>query len=93
MRVRLLLAAAVTMTLAACGESATEPQRMSPTGPSRDLTCRSGYHIATRADGAEYCEADDAEGMRRPDADDAPRRRERCTAAARRRAGALTSAE
>ena len=60
MRVRLLLAASAALTLAACSESPTAPRRMSPTDkPSADaITCRSGYHIATRADGSEYCEDD-----------------------------------
>jgi hypothetical protein len=62
MRIRLLLAAAATLTLAACSESATGPQRLAPTGASKDITCRSGYHIATREDGTEYCAAD-AEAM------------------------------
>ena len=63
MRIRPLLAAAAaaTLTLAACGESSTTPQRLSPTEASRDeeLTCRSGYHIATREDGTQYCAPDD----------------------------------
>jgi ABC-type uncharacterized transport system auxiliary subunit len=60
MRIRLLLAAAATLTLAACGESSTAPTRFSPSeDASRDeLTCRSGYHIATRDDGTQYCESD-----------------------------------
>jgi hypothetical protein len=60
MRIRLLLAtAAAAITLAACGESSTAPQKLSPADrPSADITCRSGYHIATRADGSEYCEGD-----------------------------------
>jgi hypothetical protein len=62
MRIRLLLAAAATVTLAACSESPTAPQKMSPGGRLSDgivgITCRSGYHIATRADGSEYCEPD-----------------------------------
>ena len=58
MRLRLLLAAA-TLALAACGESATDPTQLSPTGASKDeITCRSGYHIATRDDGSQYCAAD-----------------------------------
>jgi hypothetical protein len=63
MRIRLLLAAAATLTLAACGESSTAPTRLSPTaGASRDeITCRSGYHIATREDGTQYC-APDSDG-------------------------------
>jgi hypothetical protein len=62
MRIRLLLAAAATLTLAACGDSSTAPQRLSPSGDaSRDeITCRSGYHIATRDDGTQYCESDEA---------------------------------
>ena len=58
MRIRLLLAAAATLTLAACGESSTAPTRLSPTGDAArdDVACRSGYHIATRDDGTQYCE-------------------------------------
>ena len=60
MRIRLLLAATAAITLAACSESSTAPHQLSPNQSSRDIgiTCRSGYHIATRADGTEYCEAD-----------------------------------
>jgi hypothetical protein len=60
MRIRLLLAATAALTLAACGESPTAPHRISPAAKSAadDITCRSGYHIATRADGTEYCEED-----------------------------------
>jgi hypothetical protein len=56
----LLAAAAAALTLAACAESPTAPSRMSPTGASKDgaTTCRSGYHIATREDGSEYCAED-----------------------------------
>ena len=58
MRIRLLLAAAAALTLAACSESPTSP-RMTPTGASKDeITCRSGYHIATRDDGTQVCEPD-----------------------------------
>lgn len=62
MRIRLLLAtaagAAAALTLAACADSSTAP-RLTPTGASKDdITCRSGYHIATRDDGTQYCEAD-----------------------------------
>lgn len=58
MRIRLLLAAAAALTLAACADSSTAP-RLTPTGASRDdITCRSGYHIATRDDGTQYCEQD-----------------------------------
>jgi hypothetical protein len=59
MRIRLLLAATAAVTLAACSEASTAPHRMTPPeSPRSDLTCRSGYHIATRADGTEYCEQD-----------------------------------
>lgn len=60
MRVRLLLAITATVALAACGESSsTAPQSPRPGARSADeITCRSGYHIATRADGSQYCEAD-----------------------------------
>lgn len=60
MRIRLLLAATAAVTLAACGESSTAPHQLSPDRASKDMsiTCRSGYHIATRADGSEYCESD-----------------------------------
>lgn len=60
MRIRLLLAAAAAVTLAACSESSTAPHQLSPNGAAKDatITCRSGYHIATRDDGTEYCEAD-----------------------------------
>jgi hypothetical protein len=64
MRIRLLLAATAAITLAACSESPTAPSQRSPnTRPSADMiACRSGYHIATRADGTEYCESDGAFG-------------------------------
>jgi hypothetical protein len=58
MRIRLILAAAATLALVACGDSATAPRQLSPTGASMDITCRSGYHIATRDDGGEYCAPD-----------------------------------
>jgi hypothetical protein len=64
MRIRLLLAAAAALTLAACSDSSTT-SRLSPTGPTRDITCRSGYHIATREDGSEGCEPD-VDGFFRP---------------------------
>ena len=61
MRMRLLLALSGVLMLAACGESATSPTRLKPTGPAKDeITCRSGYHIATRSDGSEVCEPDAA---------------------------------
>ncbi|CAN5905438.1 hypothetical protein BH11GEM1_BH11GEM1_33850 [soil metagenome] len=60
MRFRLIFAAA-TLALAACGESAsTAPRSPTPGARASDvLECRSGYHIATRSDGTEYCVADD----------------------------------
>lgn len=60
MRIRLLLAATAAITLAACSESSTAPHQLSPDRAAKDvgITCRSGYHIATRADGTEYCEPD-----------------------------------
>jgi hypothetical protein len=58
MRTRLLLLAAAALTLAACSDSTTTP-RLSPAKVSKDeITCRSGYHIATRDDGSQSCEAD-----------------------------------
>lgn len=60
MKIRVLLAATATIALAACADSPTATQ--SPLSPgarsSDDITCRSGYHVATRADGSQYCEAD-----------------------------------
>lgn len=64
MRIRLLLAASAALTLAACSESSTAPRTLSPSDrPSADITCRSGYHIATRIDGTEYCELDGGQGL------------------------------
>ena len=58
MRIRILLAVGVTLTFVACADSSTAP-RLSPGKVSRDeITCRSGYHIATRDDGSQSCEAD-----------------------------------
>lgn len=64
MRIRLLLAATAAVTLAACGESSTAPHQLSPDRAAKDIgiTCRSGYHIATRDDGSQYCEADSDSG-------------------------------
>ena len=59
MRIRVLLAITATLTLAACGETSTAPHVMRPGARTSDeITCRSGYHIATRADGSQYCEED-----------------------------------
>jgi hypothetical protein len=58
MRIRLLVAAAAALTLAGCSESSTAP-RLTPSSSAKDdITCRSGYHIATRADGTQVCEPD-----------------------------------
>ena len=60
MRIRILLAVAAVVTLGACSESSTAPQQMRPNQRSADdeITCRSGYHVATRLDGTQYCEED-----------------------------------
>lgn len=59
MRVRLLLAATTAVTLAACSNTVTAPQKLSPPDtPKANVTCRTGYHIATRSDGSQYCESD-----------------------------------
>ncbi|HET9684303.1 MAG TPA: hypothetical protein VFP15_09390 [Gemmatimonadaceae bacterium] len=59
MRIRLLLAATAAVTLAACSNTVTAPQKLSPPDtPKADITCRTGYHIATRSDGSQYCESD-----------------------------------
>lgn len=57
MRSRLLLAAAALLTLAACSESPTAPRSLKPGTRSLDqVECNSGYHVATRSDGTQYCE-------------------------------------
>ncbi len=61
MRVRILLAAAATLALAACNsDTSTAPQQLKPDAGSHDdiITCRSGYHVATRADGTQECQPD-----------------------------------
>lgn len=60
MRIRILLAAAATLALAACADSVTPSSPLTPGTRSSDgdITCRSGYHVATRSDGSQYCEAD-----------------------------------
>ena len=59
MRMRMLLALGVTLALSACGGSSTAPQTLQPGARSSDeITCRSGYHLATRADGTQSCEPD-----------------------------------
>ena len=63
MRIRLLLAVSATLALAACSDSSTGPQQMRPGTATRDdITCRSGYHVATREDGSQYCAPDDPGG-------------------------------
>jgi hypothetical protein len=61
MKIRVFLAAAATLLLAACaGDSSTAPRQLAPNAASRDdLTCRSGYHVATRSDGTQECVPDD----------------------------------
>jgi hypothetical protein len=69
MRTRLLLAVAAvaaTLTLAACSGSPTAPREIRPGGRTDYLTCRSGYFIATRADGSEYCAPEPQAAMRAP---------------------------
>lgn len=59
MRIRLLLAVFGVLMVAACGESGTAPSQLKPAGAAKDeITCRSGYHIATRDDGSQFCEPD-----------------------------------
>jgi hypothetical protein len=58
MRIRLAFAAAATLALAACAESPSAPSTLRPGARTDDITCRSGYHVATRIDGSEYCEPD-----------------------------------
>lgn len=57
MRVRILFALVVTTVLAGCSDasSATEPSAIRPQAAQFDLECRSGYQVATRADGTQYC--------------------------------------
>jgi hypothetical protein len=64
MRRRSLIAAAALLTLAACSDTPTAPRALHPTARLTDMdpgpggTCRGGYHIATRSDGTQVCEAD-----------------------------------
>jgi hypothetical protein len=62
MKLRLLFAAAAALSLAACADSSTAPRSTLKPGArsSDDITCRSGYHVATRSDGTQYCEPDPA---------------------------------
>ena len=61
MSLRLLLAAAALLAVAACAESATAPVKKASgvrnEDETADGTCRSGYHIATREDGGTECVA------------------------------------
>ena len=61
MRLRILIAVAATFVLAGCSDtSTTAPQQMRPAPRlSDELTCRSGYYIATREDGTQYCEVEE----------------------------------
>jgi hypothetical protein len=56
----MLLAAAATIALAACaGDTSTAPSTLKPSSASHDdITCRSGYHVATREDGTQECVPD-----------------------------------
>jgi hypothetical protein len=64
MRIRVLLAVAgATLAIAACGESATGPKLQPSARTNDDITCRSGYHVATRADGTQYCEPDGGDSV------------------------------
>jgi len=68
MRSRIVLAAlsAALLTLAGCSDASnsTGPRRFDPgvlrtdMYPGPDGSCRSGYHVATRSDGTQVCEAD-----------------------------------
>lgn len=61
MRIRFLVAVVVTSVLAGCSDASTStaPRTMRPEARfSEGLVCRSGYHVATREDGTQYCEAD-----------------------------------
>lgn len=66
MRSRLLLAASAASLLAlgACADSPTAPRHFDPNVKRWDMspgpggTCRTGYHVATRADGMLVCEED-----------------------------------
>jgi hypothetical protein len=66
MRTRFLLAAVAALALAACSESTTAPGPKPAARTNDDITCRSGYHVATRADGTQYCEEDQGETFARP---------------------------
>ena len=68
MRLRIVLALAATIAIAACSDSSTAPKTMRPGARSADIIeCRSGYHVATRADGSEVCEPDGESMFARPD--------------------------
>jgi hypothetical protein len=57
----LLLAAAAILALAACNSSSTTGPRQLKAGTANhddDVTCRSGYHVATRIDGTQECVED-----------------------------------
>lgn len=67
MRLRILLSLVVTTVLAGCSDatSATAPSAIRPQAAQFDLQCRSGYQVATRADGTQYCAPiEETESMR-----------------------------
>lgn len=64
MKIRLILAVAAAVALAACADSTTAPKQLKPgVRSSDDITCKSGYHVATRADGTQYCEQDGGDAL------------------------------
>jgi hypothetical protein len=64
---RLLILTGAASLMAACSEApmAPPPQAKSPAArPNLDITCRSGYIVAYREDGTEYCAPDPGAQMR-----------------------------
>jgi hypothetical protein len=60
---RKLVFLGIALGLAACAESPTAPataRRITPSSakPGMDITCRSGYIVAYRSDGTQYCAPD-----------------------------------
>jgi hypothetical protein len=61
---RKLVYLGIALGLAACADSPTAPaaaRRITPasaTKPGMDITCRSGYIVAYRSDGTQYCAPD-----------------------------------
>ena len=61
MRIRHIIAAAAALGLAACNSDSSTSPKLHPNAATRDdITCRTGYHVATRSDGSQYCESDDS---------------------------------